>query len=213
MTKVVVVHESASLLGPILLAAGAVAAAGITVLTANWRHRKQLEHDRGERNRDHIRDSIDAAVVGAGEAIHDVTSYVTESEHFHRWIAQLRKAHTIKSKDQDVEDPVGEPELEHPDYEEREQALIESLENGWAKNQKMRRDNLRLEIRLGKTHEIVREHDALREHLERWRGLAGSPNEDETKKEEIDPEISEIGETFARLRRACQVWFASDSYD
>jgi hypothetical protein len=44
--EVDVVQEGASLIGPILIGLGAVAAAVLTALTANWRHRKQLAHDR-----------------------------------------------------------------------------------------------------------------------------------------------------------------------
>lgn len=44
--EVEVVRESASLAGPIFIGLGALAAAVITALTANWRHQKQLTHDR-----------------------------------------------------------------------------------------------------------------------------------------------------------------------
>jgi C4-dicarboxylate-specific signal transduction histidine kinase len=40
------VANESSLLGPILVATGAVLAAGLTVFTANWRQAKQLRHDR-----------------------------------------------------------------------------------------------------------------------------------------------------------------------
>lgn len=59
----------ADLIGPFLLSITAIAAAAIAAHTANKRQAQQLAYDRDQRNRQHVRDTVDDAVRQWDEAI------------------------------------------------------------------------------------------------------------------------------------------------
>lgn len=115
--QVIVVRESASLLGPILIASGALLAAILTVLTANWRHRKQLEHDqevqrallrqdRELRYREHVQQVLDTAMDQAAQAVLTIADGARTTEAIEADPARrrgqglkLEKTHMAASRD------------------------------------------------------------------------------------------------------------------
>lgn len=63
------------LFGPALLAVAAILAAGLAAYVAIQNHRRQLEHDRAERDREHARDSIRAAAETIAETLDPLGAY------------------------------------------------------------------------------------------------------------------------------------------
>lgn len=105
-STIVQVKNESSLLGPILVAVGAVAAAILTVITANWRQSKQLKqdrelqraqlerdrelrqeelaHDREMRYRERVQLVVDETVAQQGKFREAFTEYVRAIEQAER---------------------------------------------------------------------------------------------------------------------------------
>jgi hypothetical protein len=149
-----------SFIGPVLAAVTAIAAAAIAARTANRRQREQLAHDRAlqsdqlaydreQRNRAHARDALDDAIAGADAAIQQLAQWRVAIFSTEDRRSELREA--VKGGVASVaefEELKGETAKLHQEGQDLYDASILMTSQG-----------LRLGIRLGLEHPLVKAHD------------------------------------------------------
>jgi hypothetical protein len=183
--------------GSILLALAAIAAASLAALVATLNHRGQLAHDREMRNRDHTRDTIDAAVEGANQAIDRATDFSAVVK------TGARRGYAPRSGRK------GEKTKQQKDWERE---VVDSMTAAHQTNVAMQANNVRLELRLGLAHEIVNKQSSLRQALSDWEDVLRSyltRNEDAAEVEPFndDKSAENVGAVFGEFRGACRDWF------
>ena len=156
------------LIGPALLAATAIIAAWIAANTANKRQAAQLAHDRElqaeqlaydreQRNRQHVRDAVDEAVRGIDAAVRVLFQYEArivegDQERNRRRGLLADEAGGVIPKPAILEALIAETTEIQADSDAAYDASIE-----------MTSQNLRLALRLGDKHPIVKAHQAFRD--------------------------------------------------
>jgi len=156
------------LAGPALLAVTAILAAAIAARTANARQGQQLAHDRElqaeqlaydreQRNRQHVRDAVDDSVRSVDSALRLMFEYE----------AVILIGDDQRTERRSVLDDDGAPP---PVKAEALSALKEETDEIHAQSQAvydatidLSSENLRLSLRLGKDHQIVKSQQALRD--------------------------------------------------
>jgi hypothetical protein len=207
-------------IGPVLIAATAIAAAWIAARTANHRQQEQLDHDRKlqkgqlaydreQRNRQYGRDAIDEAVKGADEATRAMAEFSTPV----RLGEEQRQINRATAAAYKGPDGPGSPRSkivkELKDLKELSTAVHDaSLE--------LASQNLRLSIRLGAEHPVVMTHNAFRLAFRRRHNILdkvalGSITENERSKlDETDEFASSALEGFFA---GCRVWLTDQEHE
>lgn len=129
-------------LGSILLAVAAITAAGLAAWVATRNHRQQLEHDRSLRKEDHIRDTIDAAVASANDALLTINGFLSNVQTTEVWretTNQILGDSTLTDAEQSEANATNE---------KWRRELEAERETCHPKLQTMRAVNVRLELRL-----------------------------------------------------------------
>jgi hypothetical protein len=169
------------------VAVAAITAAVLAALVSVLNQRAQLRHDRYLRNRDHIRDTLDAAIAIANEMNVDAENF-------------LIAVTTLEEHRADM-DP-GALEKNKSSREEERWKVVSRL-------QAMKAAQSRLEIRLEEEDPILEAYDATRrafasllQHVHR--GIR--ENRPEAECEGDDGRVAELELHFASLRKACRDW-------
>jgi hypothetical protein len=195
----------AHLAGPALLAVAAIFAAAIAAYVASRNHTEQLDHDRELRDREHIRDTIDAAF----EAAHDLIRKVTV------WENQIKFGEDKRTAYEEMAENATEEEAK-TNAEEK----LEEINRGLTKEGLDIMETeiattvflMRLRLRLGKDHRIVTEHDAFRKAIKAQRKCLErgemrnrtTAEIDEAKR--LDSASTQAAEVFLA---ACEEWFVT----
>jgi hypothetical protein len=203
------------LVGPVLLAATAIAAAWIAAKTANRRQaaqlandqklqKEQLAYDREQRNRQHQRDTVDRAVGCVDAAMKAMAYYDTAISTYDSERTEYRETRDDESAPNSERLAAAEAFKEEMDrvHKRRESVFESSLELG--------SESLRLMLRFGKEHPIVTSHAALCKafdaHDDVLRDLHDRPLTDE-EREAIDGGSKRLGEAWEAFLGACREWF------
>ena len=208
------------LVGPVLLAATAIAAAWIAARTANHRQQEQLDHDRKlqkeqlaydreQRNREHVRDAIDEAVKGADEATRAMAEFSTPVKLGEEQ-RQINRATAAAYHGPDGPDSPGSKVVkELKELSELSTAVHDaSLE--------LASHSLRLSIRLGAEHPVVMTHNAFRVAFRQRHNILhkvalGSITDDE--RGELDETDEFASSTLEGFFAACRVWLTDRERD
>lgn len=204
-------------IGPALIAATATAiiAAWIAAKTANQRQaaqlandrelqKAQLAYDREQRNRQHVRDAVDDAVRSLDAALRLMFEYE----------AMILAGDAERTERRNVLDDDG---ASTGDKAHMLGALKEEMEEIHARSQAiydagidLTSENLRLSLRLGISHQIVKSHQALRNvYRTRHRTLERLHRRSITEKdrEDIQSASESTGAVFTSFFQDCRKWF------
>lgn len=208
------------LIGPAVIAITAILAAMIAARTANQRQEAQLNHDRElqselqtERlaydreqwNRQHIRDTVDDALRGVDAAIRTIAEYEAKIVVGDGQRSERRKVLSGKDKASplQLEEAVKGLRAETADIHTSSQATYDAAID-------LTSMNLRLGVRLGKNHPIVKSHQAFRDvystRSESLRPLSSRPltDDDRTQIRAAGDSTNAILTTFFN---ECREWF------
>jgi hypothetical protein len=177
----------------VILAVAAIVAAAIAAFFAIRNQREQLAHDRYLRNQDHIRDTIDAALVSANEVRNTVE----------RVVASIEVIEEIRDEGRETS-----PAITEKAGTFREETMT--------KLQDMRAAQVRLETRLGEEHLIATSHwEALAAYntlFQKAHGGIAGPRE--TSLREGDEEREDAArQAFEEFQGACHQWLSSSGQD
>ena len=203
------------LVGPVLLAATAIIAAWIAAKTANQRQaaqlandqelqKAQLAYDREQRNRQHVRDAVDDAVRGVDAALRLMFEYE----------ALIVVGDAQRTERRNV---LGDEEASSVVKREALETLKEETDEIHAKSQAvydatidLASENLRLSLRLGNDHRIVKGQQALRDAYstrhEVLEPLRKRPLTDKDR-QEIDAASESTLAAFHSFFEGCRRWF------
>ncbi|MGH3373134.1 MAG: hypothetical protein ACRDP6_00195 [Actinoallomurus sp.] len=202
------------LVGPVLLAATAIIAAWIAAKTANERQAAQLAHDRElqieqltydreQRNRQHVRDAVDDAVRSVDAALRLMFEYEALI-----LIGDDQRTERRRVLDDDALPTVKAEALsalkdETDEIHAHSQAVYDA-------NIDLTSQNLRLSLRLGKDHQIVKSQQALRDVYATRHGtlepLYKRPLTDKDR-EEIHAASKSTEAIFNSFFQECRRWF------
>lgn len=171
------------------VAVAAITAAGLAAMVAVLNQRAQLKHDRYLRNRDHIRDTLDAAIAVANEMHVDVETFLISV--------------TTLEGHRDGMGAVSLKDNEHS-LEEKRWKVVSEL-------QAMKAAQSRLEIRLEEEDPILEAYDATRRAfatLIQHSHVGVSENRPRDVREGDARRQGELESCFAALRKACRDWLA-----
>jgi hypothetical protein len=192
-------------IGSILVAIAAISAAGLAAHVAIRNQRQQLAHDRHLRNQDHLRDTIDAAVASASDAVLALSMFLSNIQAVEIWRETSDEA--LGDAGALQEDRVAARKAEEKWLGE----LMAERDTCYPKLNVMRATNVRLELRLGGRHPIVSSHERTREALftlmsEAIGGiLAIRPK---SVSDGDDDRLDAAGDAFSDFRSACSRWFS-----
>jgi hypothetical protein len=114
----------------------------------------QLAYDREQRNRQHVRDAIDAVVAGHYRAMRQLAEYqgaiLTGDENRERYRRTI--------EDETLPEP--ERDAAVRDYEDAMKTITETTIKGFEISTELMSDSLRLDLRLGVEHPICKSHTA-----------------------------------------------------
>jgi predicted RNase H-like nuclease (RuvC/YqgF family) len=191
-------------LGSFLVGLAAIIAATLAAYVSLRNHRQQLAYDRKIRDRDAIRESIDAAVRGISDL---VLQGITLSSHV-RTLEETREG-TEEMGANDA-DAMARQKAQIDQATEPVKATVPLLS---AAINTVHADTIHLAIRLGGKHPVPKSQAKTREALKRWilllnQGLGRNRTEEELKA------ASEGQNAFATARRdfesACFAWLNED---
>jgi len=189
--------------GSVLVALAAIVAATLAAYTANRRHREQLAHDREMRNRDHTRDTLDAAVEGVSTAIESVSNFAAAVETIGSQLPDLHR-----ETDPNLNDEVPADKIKRLAKIKDELSLARNAAHD--ARTAMHSSRLRLEIRLSKSHPIVESHNQLQTDLSAWGAVLTSYiNQEQTGAVEDDRYVNAVASDLDRFRLACGEWLSS----
>lgn len=189
--------------GSLLVALAAIVAASLAAYTANRRHGEQLAHDREMRNRDHTRDTLDAAVKGVSTAIDSTSNFAAAVETVGPRLPDLHR-----ETDPNLNDKVPADKVEHLAEIKEELSLARNAAHD--ARTAMHANQLRLEIRLGENHPIVASHNQLRTNLSAWwDALISYVNYEQTGAVEDGRYVEVVASDLDRFRLACGGWLNS----
>jgi hypothetical protein len=169
------------------VAVAAITAAVLAALVSVLNQRAQLKHDRYLRNRDHIRDTLDAAIAIANEMNVAAENFLISVTTFESHRADMSPA------------PL---EMTEGSLEEERWKTVSQL-------QAMKAAQSRLEIRLEDEDPILKAYDTTR------RGFASllqnvhrgiTEDRPQAVREGDEGRVSELEKYFADLRKACRDW-------
>lgn len=203
------------LVGPVLLAATAIVAAAIAARTANTRQGQQLAHDRElqkeqlaydreQRNRQHVRDAVDDSVRGIDAALRVMFEYeglivVGDNQRTER--RSVLGGDGMRPTVEAV--ALSALKEETDEIQAKSQAVYDAAID-------LNSENLRLSLRLGKDHQIVRSQQALRDvYSERHsllKPLHKRPLTDKDR-EQIRSVSKSTAEAFSSFFQDCRRWF------
>jgi hypothetical protein len=169
------------------VAIAAITAAALAALVAVINQRAQLRHDRELRNHDHIRDTLDDAIIVANNAR-------TAVEHFFNLVT------TAEDQRQEKQRQLSKEAIDH---------LAEQREQAFSQIQSMRRAKARLEIRLEDSDRVVK---AYQETLDAFAGLFRQTfrgirkNRDAASREEDADREQTLDMAFSSFQTACREW-------
>jgi hypothetical protein len=221
------------LVGPFVIALGALAGAWLTVRTADRRHRAQLEHDqdlqqrrlehdrklrrlelehdRTLRYREHVYGILDDVIERTQELVSSVNMWdhritTTESD---RSEFELREREAPTDVDREN---VRRKRVERDFELLRERAeLYTSLANGWG-------DNIRLSLRLGKHHDLAKLHEGLLEALKSRAEVVSTDvpplvNRTTEQIKADEQRMDQISDAQASFLEACEAWHLDPPID
>jgi hypothetical protein len=153
------VANESSLLGPILVATGAVLAAVLTVFTANWRQAKQLRHDRElhKKQLDHDRELRQADLMYDRQMRHRARVQEVLDEAL---VQQARYWDAYRALEQALESAEGDLAPDEPISTDGATAVIEALDRIWDETAAAHDQSIRLVVRLG-VATLVEAHTAI----------------------------------------------------
>lgn len=191
-------------LGSFLVGLAAIVAATLAAYVSTRNHKQQLAYDRKIRDRDAIRESIDASVRGISDL---VLQGVTLSDNV-RTLEEMRAS--FEQGDEKGADALARQQTQVKKATAPIKASVPDLS---AAINTVHADTIHLAIRLGKEHSVSRSHTKAREALKTWilllnQGLGRNRTEDELKA------TAEGQKAFATARRefesACFAWLNED---
>lgn len=238
--EVDVVHEGASLLGPTLIAIGGVAAAaltaGLTVITANRRHRVQLEQDRilQEAQLDHDRQVRGQQLQHDQEALLNQLQHDREMRHRENvqrfldsavererqfrysvedFARKMLRAENWRSDLESSEYAASDPDWAKGEIAERREQLMELQNRTLDLHSDRLDDSVLLTVRMG-GHEVAKCHgDAVNSIGEMLScigvGLSGDWGLRTPEQKRNEKEAAEkVTSTQAAFLQACKRWYA-----
>jgi len=175
--------------GSVALAIAAITAAAIAAYVAIRNHRQQLAHDRYLRNQDHMRNTIDAALVSANETRNAMD----------RFMASVETLEEARNENKDISEDF---------QDEAKGDADESL----LRLQAMRAVQVRVETRLGIEHPVATSHrDAFASYnrifTEVVDGLRANREEQVREGDAEREQVAQDG--FEAFQTACHGWFQS----
>lgn len=194
--------------GSILIAGAAVTAAGLAAYVASRNQLRQLAHDRFLRNRDYIRDTIDAAALLAADSRIAID----------RLVATLQVIEEEREEHGSDAPPSPMKVIDPREWREREwsKRYTESHREAASALLTMRETNARLELRLAVDNPVVSSYSALREALTAAANDAtmepGQSREKSLSAGDGD-RIAAAEDAFAAFRVACRDWFQGEPQD
>jgi hypothetical protein len=206
------------LIGPVVVALTAIVAAWIAARTANHRQQEQLAndrqlqadqlaHDRQQHNRQHVRDTVDEAVQGVDTALRSMFEYEAKIVVGDTQRVEHREA---------LDDASLTPSQRAAVLQElqREAAEIHAGSNEvYAAATDLTSENLRLSLRLGDQHQLVKAHQAVRD-IYASRHYALEPLYkgalSETDRQDIRSASDSMAAIIAAFMAECRTWFAEE---
>ncbi len=219
-------HE---LVGPFLLAVTAILAAIIAAKTANKRQGEQLAHDRGlqadrllhdrklqasqlaydreQRNREHVRDRIDSAVLMVDQAVRAYTEFQREIRYVAAHRSELQAI---------AANPNGEAE-EHENVASLLQEKIDALRDVNVRartlSAELVSEGVRLSLRLGTNSSIFKAHRTFRRNystrIDYLESLGEAPSSSEIEEGNAD-KMETIEGVAAGFLAECRTWFEEE---
>jgi hypothetical protein len=206
------------LAGPVLLAATAIVAAWIAANTANQRQaaqlandrelqKAQLAYDREQRNRQHVRDTIDSAVRSVDAAMRQAMQ--------HEALVLIGDEKRDESRrilnDESVSSADREAALRR--YEEAMDEVATAIQKGFEASSELTSGSFRLSLRLGPDHPICQSHDdyvaAYAVCFETLRDLpAVKLSDDDEKGIKAAADIAD--NAMMEFLSSCREWFAGE---
>jgi hypothetical protein len=208
------------LIGPGMIAITAILAAIIAARTANRRQAAQLQHDRElqselqserlaydreQRDRQHIRDTIDEALRGVDAAIRTLAEYEAKIVVGDDQRSERRRALNGEDKASPMQltEAVKKLQEETADIHTSSQATYDAAID-------LTSMNLRLGVRLGKDHPIVKSHQAFRDvystRSESLRPLPNRPLTDDDQTQ-IRSAVDSTNAILTAFFSECRKWF------
>jgi hypothetical protein len=207
-------------IGPALIAVTAIVAAAIAAQTANRRQatqlkenrvlqtellKDQLSHDRAQRNREHIRDTIDDAVQDIDALVRIMAEYQAEIITYDGNRDRLRR---------EAEDETKHPEtrsLRREHLRKRQDELVARSGRVFDALINLISDRARLSLRLGNDHLILKSQLlvtlAFQKRHDFLRPLAQKALTDEDR-QQIKNQADTAEEAVKEFLDACRGWFA-----
>jgi hypothetical protein len=171
--------------GSLVVAVAAIFAAGLAAYVAIKTHQGQLNHDRRERNRGHIREVLDAAASAAGSARQALIRYTSA-------IGVVERALKAREKPS---------KFSETNATDQQMAALDSV-------QAMHTELTRLEIRLGREHEVSNAYrDALVALNEVMRNDRVPSSPDDLDEDAREARIKAINRAFHEYQQVSYAWF------
>lgn len=191
--------------GDLLLAAAAFLAAGLAAFVSIQNRKKELAQDRYLRDREHIRDTLDATVAtmsAAQTAVGDFYAHVTHGEVF-------------RDEQRQIAEQATPPETAELEAREKELEELLGAERDKARPllQELAVSQVRLGIRLPEDHPIVTKHAAAYDAADNL-FLALLPGVDDNRPQEhreADVNRNKLRHALnGNFRNACRDWFTAE---
>jgi hypothetical protein len=205
-------------IGPALIAVTAVIAAWIAARTANHRQQEQLLHDRDlqaaqlaydreQRNRQHVRDTIDSAVRSLDATMRQSAEYQ----------ALILTGDEERDECRRIADDEALPDADRAAairrYDEAMNEVGAATRKGFDMSTELISESFRLSLRLGIEHPICKGHAAYREaygtSFEILRNLPTVKMTDEDRKKVKAADAAE-GAAMIDFLSSCRSWFESE---
>jgi hypothetical protein len=178
------------------VALAAIGAASLAALVAILNRRAELKHDREMRNRDHIREVVDASYVEVELAIKTISKLFGVVRGTEAWRDNL--------------DPEAEAGLTDDHLQEIDQELREADDRTHAALLDLVATTGRLAMRLGAKHAIPKKHREVRQAIDVLYSRAPSSLGENRAQDEREADLSaqeKAASTHAEFREACFDWF------
>ena len=205
-------------IGPALIAGTAIVAAWFAARTANRRQQEQLSHDRmlqeaqlvhdrEQRNRQHVRDTIDSAVRGLYAAMKQSAEYqglILTGDEKRDEYRRIIDDETLAGAERDAA---------VRDYREAMDRVGAATIRGFEASTELMGESLRLSLRLGVEHPICKSHtayyNAYQACFEILHDLPTDKITDEDR-ERIKAADADEGAAMREFLNSCRTWFEDE---
>ena len=188
------------LIGPVALAVAAILAAAIAAYVATHNHRRQLEHDRTERDREHARESIRAAAKTVGEIFEPLTAYELAVRADDKATKEVEALET--SEDERAKRAAAERQLKRAEKVRDTRVKAEPLVV------KTMVDSISLRISFGAESAVFQSYRELSLVFKQWFEACAPTKDGRTERDarEDDEANEEIHHALVAFQTACEDW-------